>query len=104
MKILVAGASGAIGLPLIDCLMFDGHEVLGLTHTEAKAQVIASKGAKALYLDVLNKEDVMSTLQATRPDVVIDMLTSLPKEYTPESMRLAAENDARIRREGGLHL
>lgn len=104
MKILVAGASGAIGLPLIDCLLFDGHEVLGITHTEAKAQVIASKGAKALYLDVLNQADVMSTLQTTRPDVVIDMLTSLPKEYTPESLQLAAENDARIRLEGGFHL
>ena len=32
------------------------------------------------------------------------MLTHLPKEYTPESMRKAAELDAKIRREGGAHL
>lgn len=32
------------------------------------------------------------------------MLTHLPKEYTPESMRSAAEMDAKIRREGGANL
>ncbi len=35
------------------------------------------------------------------PDAVIDELTSLPKDYTPEAMRAAADRDRRIRLEGG---
>lgn len=104
MKILVAGASGAIGLPLIDRLIYDGHDIYGITHSEDRARIIAAKGAKPVILDVLNREAVVSTVVQIKPDVVIDMLTSLPKEYTPTAMQNAAEGDAKIRREGGGNL
>lgn len=104
MKILIAGASGAIGQPLVDCLIQYGHEVHGITHSEERAQIIAAKGAKPLLLDVLKKEEVFLALASIRPDIVIDMLTSLPKDYTPESMRKAADMDAKLRREGGMYL
>jgi nucleoside-diphosphate-sugar epimerase len=104
MKIFVAGASGAIGLPLIDCLLYDGHDVIGITRSEQKARIICSKGAKAMHLDIMDHEAVMAALQSLRPDVVIDMLTSLPKEYTPKSMQQAAEIDAQTRLTGGANL
>jgi|LakMenEpi03Aug12_release.lakeMendotaPanAssembly.Ray.scaffolds.fasta_scaffold53312_3 nucleoside-diphosphate-sugar epimerase len=104
MKILIAGASGAIGLPLIDLLIQDGHEVFGMTQSKEKASLIAGKGAKPVKINVLEKETVSSTLATLKPEVVVDMLTHLPKEYTPESMRQAAEMDAKIRLEGGSNL
>lgn len=104
MKIVVAGASGAIGQPLLDRLIEDGHEVYGITHSEERAQIIAIKGARPLILDVLDQDSAFSAFETIRPDVVIDMLTSLPKEYTPEAIRQAAEMDAKIRREGGSNL
>lgn len=104
MKVLVAGASGAIGQPLIDLLIHDGHEVYGITQSNEKALMIAGKGAKPLIIDVLNRSAVETAMNTIRPDVVIDMLTHLPKEYTPKTMAEVAHLDAKIREEGGLNL
>lgn len=104
MKILIAGASGAIGQPLVNLLMSDGQTVYGITHSKERAHRIAEKGAQPLILNVLDREAVFSNIATIRPDIVIDMLTSLPKEYTPESMRKSAEMDAKLRREGGNYL
>lgn len=104
MKILLAGASGAIGQPLIDFLIKDGHQVHGITQSKEGAVIIASKGARPLILNVLDKDAVFSAVANVKPDIVIDMLTHLPKEYTPEAMRNAAEMDTKIRLEGGAHL
>jgi nucleoside-diphosphate-sugar epimerase len=40
-------------------------------------------------------------MERVRPDTVIEELTSLPKHYTPDEMRAAAERDRRVRLEGG---
>jgi len=104
MKILIAGASGAIGQPLVDMVVQEGHEVYGITQSKERALIIAGKGARPLILNVLDREAIFSSIASLKPEVVIDMLTHLPKEYTPESMRAAAELDAKIRREGGANL
>ena len=104
MKILVAGATGAIGQPLVDLLIQDGHEVYGVTQSKERALMIAGKGAKPLILNILDRDAVNASVANVKPEIVIDMLTHLPKEYTAESMREAAELDAKIRREGGAHL
>lgn len=104
MKILVAGASGAIGQPLLDLLIQDGHEVFGMTQSKDRALLIAGKGAKPVIVNVLESEEVRSAMASIRPEIFIDMLTHLPKEYTPESMRNAAESDRKIRCEGGANL
>ena len=38
MRVFVAGASGAIGRPLIPKLVAAGHEVTGMTRSEARAE------------------------------------------------------------------
>ncbi|MBS0653537.1 MAG: NAD(P)-dependent oxidoreductase [Verrucomicrobia bacterium] len=104
MKILIAGSSGAIGQPLLNLLVAQGHDVYGITQSQTKAHTIAAKGAKPLLVNVLEREAVFSALADIKPDAVIDMLTHLPKEYTPEAMRQSAEMNAKLRREGGAHL
>lgn len=104
MKILVAGASGAIGQPLVDLLVQEGHEVYGITQSKERALIIAGKGGRPLIVNVLEREAIFSSMANIKPDIVMDMLTHLPKEYTPESMRNAAELDAKVRREGGAYL
>lgn len=104
MKILVAGASGAIGQPLTNLLKDAGHEVYGITRSKEGAQKITDKGATPIILDILDREAVFSTIASIKPAIVVDMLTHLPKEYTPESMRQAAELDTKIRLEGGANL
>jgi 2-alkyl-3-oxoalkanoate reductase len=104
MKILIAGASGAIGQPLVDLLVAHKHEVYGITQSKERAQIITAKGAMPLILDVLERESVFSAIGKIQPNIVVDMLTRLPKEYTPESMRKSAEMNEKLRREGGAHL
>ena len=104
MKVLVAGASGAIGRPLIDFLIFEGHQVYGITQSEEKGLTLAVKGAKPVILNILDRNAVLNAVGKIEPEIVIDMLTHLPQEYTPESMRDAAEIDAKVRREGGSYL
>ena len=38
MRVFLAGASGAIGRPLVPKLMAAGHEVTGMTRSEARAE------------------------------------------------------------------
>lgn len=104
MKILIAGATGAIGHPLIDILVRSGHVVFGVTQSKDKARILSDKGAHPVVLDVLDKDGVFLKMSEIRPEVVVDMLTRLPKEYTPDEMRKASEMDAKIRIEGGGHL
>jgi nucleoside-diphosphate-sugar epimerase len=47
MRVLVAGASGAIGRPLLAQLLAAGHEVTGTTRSGQSAEAIRAAGARA---------------------------------------------------------
>lgn len=104
MKILIAGATGAIGQPLMSFLVDAGHEVFGMTQSNEKIPLITQVGAQAIVLNILDGHAVKAALEKIQPGIVIDMLTHLPKEYTPESMKRASEMDAKVRVEGGRNL
>jgi nucleoside-diphosphate-sugar epimerase len=104
MKVLVAGATGAIGRPLIAALTAAQHEVIGMTSSAAGSQVIRERSADAVVVNAMDAEAVEREVARTRPDAIIDELTSLPKRYTPEEMRLAAPRDRQIRLDGGGNL
>ena len=46
MKVFVAGASGAIGRPLVRRLVAAGHEVTGMTRSEERAVEIRAGGGE----------------------------------------------------------
>jgi 2-alkyl-3-oxoalkanoate reductase len=102
MKVLVAGASGAIGRPTIDELVKRGHEVVGLANSEDGLQRISSKGAMAVKVDALDKNEVGRAVSEVCPEVVIDELTSLPQN--PADMPKAAQKDRELRIVGGAYL
>jgi nucleoside-diphosphate-sugar epimerase len=104
MKVLVAGASGAIGRPLVAALVAGEHEVIGMTSRDAGIKALRERGAEGVVVNVLDAEAVRAETARIRPDVIIDELTSLPKRYTPEEMRKAAPRDHRTRLEGGGNL
>jgi nucleoside-diphosphate-sugar epimerase len=103
MRIFVAGATGAIGRPLVSKLITAGHSVIGLTHSEDGARNLRAKGAEGVLADALDPPAIHAALRKARPDAVIEELTSLPKRYTPEEMRAAADRDRKLRLEGGLN-
>jgi nucleoside-diphosphate-sugar epimerase len=104
MKVFVAGATGAIGRPLIAALVAAKHEVIGMTSRDAGIKVLREKGAEGVVVNVLDAEAVRAEISRIQPDAIVDELTSLPKHYTPEEMRAAAPRDRRIRLEGGGNL
>jgi nucleoside-diphosphate-sugar epimerase len=78
MKVFVAGASGAIGRPLVPKLVEAGHEVTGMTRSEERAERLREAGAAALVADVFDEERVRSGMAEAAPDVVVHQLTALP--------------------------
>jgi len=102
VRIFVAGASGAIGQPLIAELVRRGHEVTGMTRSEAGARDLAAMGAAVARVSAFDGEAVEQALRHARAEVVIDELTSLPKD--PSEMAAAAPGDRKLRVEGGGNL
>ena len=101
MRIFVAGATGAIGRPLLAQLHSAGHDVVALTRTPEKARILAEQGVEPAIADVFDADAVKAAVIRAQPEVVIEQLTSLPKAYTPETMQAAAALNDRIRLEGG---
>ena len=100
MRVLVAGATGAIGRPLVPLLVEAGHEVTGTTRSDAKAQAIREAGAEAAVLDVTNLDALRREVHRARPDVVINQLTALPESLDFRDRDALAATD-RLRREVG---
>jgi nucleoside-diphosphate-sugar epimerase len=104
MKIFIAGATGAIGRPLIAQLLAKGHHVVALSRSLEKARTLAAQSVEFTIADVFDADAVKAAVIRAQPDVVIEQLTALPKTYSRESMGATAELNARIRLEGGANV
>ncbi len=100
MRVFVAGASGAIGRPLIAELICRGHTVTGMTRSEVGARHLATLGAVAAQLRAFDVAALERALRESGAEVVIDELTALPRH--PSEM--AAAGDRKLRLEGGGNL
>lgn len=95
MRVFVAGASGAIGRPLVRRLVAAGHEVTGMTSTPQNATKIESDGSMAVVCDALDARATKEAMAASSPEVVISQLTRLPKDYDPGKIDYEPTNRAR---------
>lgn len=102
MRVFVAGASGAIGEPLVAELLKRGHSVTGMTTSEARAKQLEGQGVEAVVVNAFDGAAVEAALWRSRAEAVIDELTSLPK--SPSDMPKYAEGDRKLRIEGGGNL
>jgi 2-alkyl-3-oxoalkanoate reductase len=99
----VAGASGAIGRPLVPMLVAAGHEVTGTTRDERRAEAIRAAGATPTVVDALDAEAVQAAVEAAAPEAVVHELTSLPDRFEPRRKDLYHPTN-RLRREGTRNL
>ena len=104
MRVLIAGATGAIGRPLIRCLNQKHHTVYALARSPKSARVITELGADPITADALDAASVKAAITQLQPDAVINQLTSLPSHYTAEEMAAAADRDRKVRVEGNVNL
>ena len=91
MKVLAAGATGAIGRSLIKSLTLAGHTIFGMVRSQSSSAPLSDSGAEPVIADALDASTVSAALVKVRPDVIINELTSLPKHYTSTEMKAAAE-------------
>lgn len=104
MKVFVAGATGAIGRPLIKNLTLAGYTTFGMVRAQSSSASLSDAGAEPIIADAFDAPSVSAAVAKVRPDVIINELTSLPKHYTSTEMKAAAERDARLRLEGNKNL
>ncbi len=100
MKVFVAGASGAIGRPLVPRLVAGGHHVTGMTRSEERAEELRRAGAEAVVADVFDSDRVTAALATAEPEVVVHQLTALPKRLDLRKMDEAYAGTNRLRTEG----
>jgi nucleoside-diphosphate-sugar epimerase len=103
MRIFVAGASGAVGQPLVRRLAEAGHEVHGMTRTPAKAARLRELGALPVIADALDRGEVIAAVRAAHPEVVVHQLTSILSTNL-RTLDAAFVTTNRLRTEGTAHL
>ena len=104
MRILIAGASGAIGQALVPRLIARQHDVFALTPSGDSVPALKEMGAEPVVGNALDAAAVKDAVGRIRPDAVINELTSLPRHYTPAELKAAAERDRKVRVEGNMNL
>jgi nucleoside-diphosphate-sugar epimerase len=100
MKVFVAGATGAIGRPLVAQLRGAGHEVVGMTRSQERADALRAAGADAVVADALDAGAVRQAIEQARPAVVINELTDLDRPLNPRKYAEWLKGTNRLRREG----
>jgi 2-alkyl-3-oxoalkanoate reductase len=100
MRVFVAGASGAVGRPLVAQLVEQGHEVTGTHRSPASAGRIRALGARPVALDLLDGPAVRAAVLDARPDAIIHQATALAgAKFTRKLDRTFAPTN-RLRTEG----
>ncbi|MGY0004018.1 NAD-dependent epimerase/dehydratase family protein [Micromonospora sp. I033] len=87
MRVLLAGASGAIGTPLTRQLIAAGHQVAGISRSQCNAERLRSAGAEAVVADVLNRENLLDAVRDVRADAVMHELTALGTTKMGEALQ-----------------
>jgi nucleoside-diphosphate-sugar epimerase len=104
MRVFVAGATGAIGRPLVRQLLEAGHDVTGTTRSPERAARLEEQGATAAIVDAFDRERVIEAVVAARPEVVVHQLTDLPQVMDLRRLQEAWARNDRVRSEATPHL
>ncbi|GIO15221.1 dTDP-glucose 4,6-dehydratase [Cohnella xylanilytica] len=91
MKIILAGATGAVGRLLVPRLAKAGHEVIAMTRSAASLPAIREMGAQGVVADALDREAVRAAVAAARPDAIVHQLTSLASRNFADNSRIRIE-------------
>jgi nucleoside-diphosphate-sugar epimerase len=109
MKVFVAGATGALGRALVPQLVARGHEVVGMTRSASKQDLVHSLGARPVVADALDPDAVAEAVAPAEPEVIVHELTALSGTMSMRDARhperfSGAIMTNRLRTEGTDHL
>ncbi|MGA9859221.1 MAG: NAD(P)-dependent oxidoreductase [Solirubrobacteraceae bacterium] len=103
MKILVAGATGAIGRQLVPRLVAAGHDVTGMVRSDSRRDAVEELGAQAVTADALVAEEVAAAVAHAHPDVIVHELTAI-RAIDIKNFDSSFEATNRLRTQGTDHL
>jgi nucleoside-diphosphate-sugar epimerase len=101
MKVLLAGGTGTLGVPLITSLRAHDHEVLAIVRSRDGESRVRGLGAEPVVADVMDRDALLRAVEGMRADAVIHELTALKKTPVKHS-DMTATNVLRI--QGTTHL
>jgi nucleoside-diphosphate-sugar epimerase len=104
MRVFVAGATGAIGKPLVPMLLAGGHEVVAMTRSGRKAERLQASGVTAVVADGLDRRSVVDAVVEAKPEAVIHQLTALTQFRSLKHWDREWEQTDRLRTQGTDHL
>jgi nucleoside-diphosphate-sugar epimerase len=100
MRVLVVGASGAIGTRLVPLLIAEGHEVIG-THTSPASEAkVRALGIRPVSLNLLDARAVREAVRAAEPDAIVHQATALANVGFSRSLDRTFALTNRLRTEG----
>lgn len=76
MRVFVTGATGVLGGSAVRALVRDGHEVTGLSRTDARAETLRADGARAARADVFDVDALAAVMAGY--DAVCNLATHIP--------------------------
>jgi nucleoside-diphosphate-sugar epimerase len=101
LRVLLAGATGTLGRPLVRELLHARHEVVGIARSAEAERTLEALGAEHVRADVMDRDALLSAVAGSRADAVIHELTALKK--LPVQHRDMRETN-RLRIEGTANL
>jgi len=101
MKVLIAGATGALGRPLVRALLDRGHTVDGITRTPGNAGALSAAGAAPIVADCMDRDALLVAVRGLQVDAVVHALTALKK---PPLRYAVIEQTNRLRIQGTSNL
>jgi len=91
---------GGVATPLPRQLTAAGHQVVGITRSQANAERLRTVGAQAVVADVMDRENLLTAVRDVRADAVMHQLTALGTT----KMREAMQGTNALRTTGTAHL
>jgi nucleoside-diphosphate-sugar epimerase len=101
----VAGATGVIGRPLVRRLVKARHHVAAMTRWQGKAEGLLDAGVQTVVVgNAFDADAVSKAVVAERPDVVVHLLTDIPRVIEPKRYAEQMAGNDLLRREGTRNL
>jgi 2-alkyl-3-oxoalkanoate reductase len=100
MRVMIIGATGAVGAPLVRQLREAGHEVIGTSRSPQRAKHLDTLGAHPIVLDALDAAAVHTAVAAARPQAIVFQATGLAGVRILRSLDRPFAATNRLRTEG----
>jgi nucleoside-diphosphate-sugar epimerase len=100
MRVLVAGASGAIGRQLLPLLDAVGHETIALVHSTP----VEVRHGHVVTADALDRGALTTAVSEFAPEAVVNLLTAIPHSPNPRKFEREFAATNRLRSEGTANL